>query len=151
MVAGLAKAYALHINANPHASQAYKRKVTADGYTDEMEPTKKQRREQENRDCIGGMRNAAQAVARIPGWRSTGALLRATIEKYLDVQGGPLVRAIEVMGRPEARGPPEEWILGLRQALAGALRVGVGAEEGLQGWLAQAVGQLAGDPDKPVT
>ena len=75
-----------------------------DRYTDELEPTRKQQREQENRDCIGGMRDTARAAARIPGWRVVGSILRKAIDEFLDSRGDPLERAIRLMGSAEADG-----------------------------------------------
>ena len=147
----VAAAYASYHQSQPCAAAAMRRRVNVDQYTDEMEPTRKQRREQENRDCVGGMRGPVISVARLPGWRAVGARVRAIIDQYLDSSGAPLAQAVRAMGGAGAQGPSAEWIRGLRTAIAEGLGLAFSEEEGLQGWLAQAVGRLAGDPDTSVT
>ena len=146
----LADAYLGYIQANPSAGAAVSRTVHVDQYRDPLTPSKKEVREQENRECIGGMRDASRAVARLPGWRVTGARLRAVIEGFLNVHGQPLARAMRSMGMADASGPPEEWVEHLRAAVADSLGAASRPEAGLQGWLARAVGKLAGDPDDAV-
>ena len=125
--------------------------MNAEQYTDEFEPTHKQRRDQEDRDCIGGMRDPVRSVARLPGWRTVGARVRAVIDKYLDSNEAPLMQAFRSMGGDGACGPPEDWIRCLRISIAEALGLAFREEQGWQHWLAHAVGRLAEGPDTSFT
>ena len=56
-------------------------------------------REQENWEAVGGLRNPALAVARVPGLRDAGRRVRASLEEYLDMHPDLLVDVTECVER----------------------------------------------------
>ena len=83
-------------------------------------PTLRRKREQENTDAIGGMRNPHLACERIPGWKRTGALLRDILEPILDKHLVQATAALSDIGRQGHPGLPQELVaeavLALEQA-----------------------------------
>ena len=50
--------------------------------------SRQETRERENEDSIGGMRNPAHAVGKVPGLRRAGLIARGCLEEFLDEEPG---------------------------------------------------------------
>ena len=59
--------------------------LTEHSLTDPLEEeSKKAKRERENEEAIGGLRNPHKAAAKVEGWAVTGPLLNAALDEALE-------------------------------------------------------------------
>jgi hypothetical protein len=58
--------------------------------------TKKQKRERENLEHLGGMRNPNHAVALVQGWRDTGFIVSKVLDELL-VEGNPFEKVVTLL------------------------------------------------------
>ena len=126
-----------------------------------VDPSAKEIRDKENDECIGGLRRPEKAVAVIPGWQSAGVALRCAIHGALD--SSPKVESLlnslhadssrEGQLRSRAQLQLAAEAAGQRAAVALGTRLGVSpaaSDTGYRAELAQAITELAGDPDSDV-
>ena len=120
--------------------------------------SKKETREQENEECIGGLRKPERAVARLPGWRAVSRLLRGAVHEALDGVG-EVEAQLESLGAgacadsvgdalQKAAAAAGDWAANL---LGSRLKVSPEvAPSGYRAELARVVTEQAGDPDVEV-
>ena len=105
-------------------------------------------RERENELAVGGMRNAATAVARVPGLRAAGAKVRAVIERYFDLQPD-VVR--NIVGALRTAQTPNlafvEQLAPLVAAAVGASGTALGRRSAWRHDIVRGFLQQAGDPE----
>ena len=125
------------------------------------EPTAKELREQENEQCIGGMRGPAESVRKIPGWAKVGDLLRPSlceaVEESKDLQRAFEEYTTEMDGKQWAEkfGPV---LADVGAKVAGKMAEALGAPGventvGPTGWRHGLLGKMveaAGDPETDV-
>ena len=111
--------------------------------------TVKTRKEFANETAIGGMRNPAVSVGRVPGLRGTGAKVRQAIEKYTD-EHPDILRDIVASAGAKRDGVSEDRI----EDLAGHVARALGADHHRRGrrsmWrpgIVRAFVSMANDPD----
>jgi len=111
--------------------------------------TVKERREFENSQALGGMRNPSRAVSRLPGLRHAGRKVRVAIEAYLRDHGG-LLKCVTDSIEQRANLVP----VGGLEALAGRIGTALGTSDLSTGpksvWRAgivRAFVEASGDPD----
>lgn len=103
-----------------------------------------QRRERENAESVGGLRDPRRAVARNPQLRATGATIRACLEGLLKDE------VLTEFENVKDESPfPDELVIAAREALATAFNAEV-CEEGYQIGLLEAMLHRANDPDATV-
>ena len=126
-----------------------------------QEPTAKELREQENEQCIGGMRGPAESVRKIPGWAKVGDLLRPSlceaVEESKDLQRAFEEYTAEMDGKQWAEkfGPV---LADVGAKVAGKMAEALGAPGventvGPTGWRHGLLGKMveaAGDPETDV-
>ena len=108
-----------------------------------VERSVREKRDAENRDAWGGLRNPRFAVMRSPALRAVGKRIRAAIDKVsCDVQLDCLEKDIQ-------GGVTDEWITSIRAQLAAEFHTSWTAD-GLQAPLWKSVLESAKDPDAQV-
>ncbi len=60
--------------------------------------TAKQEREAENYACIGGLRNPAQSIRKVPGWKAVGQRIREALDKVIDEHQVEIDDLLEKLG-----------------------------------------------------
>jgi hypothetical protein len=116
--------------------------------------SKKLRREQENVDCVGGLRNPTSAVARNSGLQRLGAELREFFGK-LFAEHPRLLTVAELAGIKDFQGPPREDVILVQKSLCQAMGVAPavnpappgGRPSPIQADLCDALAKRAGDPE----
>ena len=92
----------------PHASKKprFQNKIVREELYDlgGQQPSKKQVRENENQNCIGGMRNPRHAIERMHKWQAWGQVAREALDEALSLSPGFL----KVVGRLGADMAPAE-------------------------------------------
>ena len=113
-----------------------------------FEESGRQRRDRENRECVGGLRNPNAAVARSPALQKFGGQLRAVLDDFLKAHPAASHDILSCVGDTE-RTPAPKYLNNLRRRLTKHLQlVPFKMEEVLwSGFLEKAV-ELADDPDK---
>ena len=66
----------------------------------------KQRRERENRECIGGMRNPSSSVKKVPGWSDAGTILKNVLEPIVEDNFSVFEKLLTAVGSEEAKDIP---------------------------------------------
>ena len=118
-------------------------------------------REQENEQCVGGMRGPAESVRKIPGWARVGDLLRPSlceaVEESKDLQGALEEYSAEMDGKQWAErfGPVAHDVFQPRGAqcighLSGHLRADLSQPTGWRHGLLGKMVEVAGDPEVDV-
>ena len=79
--------------------------------------TASERRERENAECVGGLRNPNSAVAKNPTLRALGDRLRKTMRQVIG-QYPRLIKVATQLGKKGYLGPPQEDIRLVREAFA---------------------------------
>lgn len=118
------------------------------GRNDPLEATKRQQREAQNNLCIGGLRDPADALLKVPGWGAVGARVRGALQGVVQRHSVAVAAVLASVGQPEAPGYGIEVLRAARVALAETL--GIAVPPGGQGIWSEAVGalvQASGDPD----
>ena len=106
----------------------------------------RERRDLENSECIGGLRNPRFSQERVPGLVGAGRTLRGILDAFVDRQPPEFVeQLLSDQGEPMAEKVQEEASAFLASHLGCSARRG--AVGSLRPDLAAAIGQLSGDPD----
>ena len=79
-------------------------------------PTKRQQKEQENADCMGGMRNPSRAVSRNGALRLTSRKVKGVVEAFLKEKASRIDIAT-LFGSEGYQGPDPEEVLHLREII----------------------------------
>lgn len=105
--------------------------------------TFKEKRERENKNAVGGLRNPQAAVARNAKLREVGKKIRAVLEERMREE------EVEEMTNDMKKGTSSEWVKEVRQSLCHAFDAQE-AEKGLQANLWEAILNEANDVDREV-
>lgn len=126
-----------------------------------QQPSKKQVREEENQNCIGGMRSPRHAIERMHRWQAWGRVAREALDEALSLSPGFL----KVVGRLGADMAPAEAAAAAKALKEGGRlaakllikKIGLPSElleeVGPTGWrwqLMQEIGKAGMDPDEDV-
>ena len=119
--------------------------------------SKKEIREEENEDAIGGMRNPNRAISRSAAWRRIGSKLRSVLDESLDqCMDHPVYQLLRKLRKKESVDSPDfqKYLEDMGEAtaskMAQALDLPDAMEKGPSGWrwrLIQAITIEADDPD----
>ena len=74
-------------------------------------------REHESEQAVGGLRNAARAVDRVPGWKLVGCKLSELIEEVVSDFEGTLDQVLNGLGRVDQEHVSEEACESLRRKI----------------------------------
>ena len=108
--------------------------------SESMDETAMQKRERENHECVGGLRNPRAAVKRSSKLRATGSRIRSVIDEWLTDE------VVSQLNTDIQAGISDEQVLKLRQCLE--MEFGCSTSDGcLQPDLWKAMLQDAEDPD----
>ena len=116
-----------------------------DGFNNKREESAAFRREQENEECIGGLRNPVKSLERVPGWYRVGSRLFWTIEnlQQVDTQFHDLYNIVGA----NVDFNFEDALDKLRNAMATEFSVGSPPKSGLWSELMVQMTKDANDPD----
>ena len=114
------------------------------------EPTKKQKRSEEDATTIGGLRSPHMAVANWPSVAEYGCWLRTIIDGLPGIDAPQIEGAIATLGQDGIPTCIKELACALRQTLCASLGATAWAKEGLQGSLIYRLATHLGDRDRPV-
>ena len=140
----LARAYGEWVEENPERKEPWQLKMTEEKRG--VDPfSKKLEVEEENEACVGGLRNPWKAMAKLPGWRKVGALLRRDLgDLYAKSEDA---RECHALVGTEAKTVKEELLEMARRELKRTWRCGAYPGSGLwSSWLTVLVRE-SGDPD----
>ena len=124
--------------------------VTPRGILDPFsKQTARQRKEAENTNAIGGLRNPHVSIVKVPGWWATGGILECVLEEMFLKHRSKCEQAVGWLGSEEACGFGADIVEGTRHKLCEALghphaRL---PKEGLSAELVEALVRHAEDPD----
>ena len=109
-------------------------------------------REDENEAAIGGLRNAARAVDRVPGWKVVGRKIAKIIEELVNKHQEVLDTVLSGLGdKVNPTAVPESLCVGLRSRLSSIFQMSESVLNpgpgGLFPGLVQALTEVAQDPD----
>ena len=109
----------------------------------------KARRERENKECLGGMRNPSISVTKVPGWRPAGTKIRKVLEPLVEKHYAKFEKVLDDLGKEDATGIPEQVVKEARDEMAKLLGVQLRKvpDNCIDPVLLEAVIKLAGDPD----
>eukprot|EP00973_Karenia_brevis_P066626 9262483-Karenia_brevis.AAC.1 len=111
--------------------------------------TLRERREEENKACIGGMRAPWRAVRESPRLRAAGQTVRTYLEKFLTMHGWVIESLLDnrAEGWAKVRAELEqELVEGMRMALGACSSSRGGRSRWRSSFVAKFV-ELAGDPE----
>ena len=149
----LAAAYSEALRSAPLNSPPKRTVLETEGAAFDTEgPTKRVRREIEADESVGGLRNPARSLPKIPGWSVVGPRVRTVLESFVSRHWLELQPIIETLGSDEPIEPSDSRVHELRRELASALGLNSPHEEpeGLQAWLFKGLLEAAGDPETEV-
>ena len=91
--------------------------ITMDGATGfGLQKSLRAIREEENECAIGGLRNAARSVAKLPGWSLVGVKVASIVEELVDQNEGELEQVLDSLGdKTKSCCVPETLCAQLRQ------------------------------------
>ena len=120
-------------------------------------PTKRQQKEQENADCMGGMRNPSRAVSRNGALRFTSRKVKGVVEAFLKEKASRIDIAT-LFGSEGYQGPDPEEVVHLREIIRlvleapdePTLEYRWGAPSPLQGEILHAWIVQGQDPETPL-
>ena len=127
--------------------------ITADGRTGAGEaPSARQERERLNETCVGGLRRARRAVARVPGWRTIGPTMRAAMGGIVARHGEAFERVLDTLGKVDAVAVPDAAVAEARAEIRRILKIDAASDAGslLQPDIIAALTEASGDPDTAV-
>ena len=109
------------------------------------EGSKKRKREDENRDCVGGLRQAHRAVEKLVGWQTVGAELRRCLDTVLQ-ENPHMLHVVKSLGaEPEHKDTDVRLV---QSKLASLLKLkDIPRQSGVWSKLLQALVRASGDPD----
>ena len=106
------------------------------------------RREKENRECVGGMRNPRFSAEKVPGLHRAGAFIRSTMEDNISAQPEGFVESLQTGENASEIAKQTE----IEVANLLASRLGCSPRRGQRGRfraeIAAALSEMANDPDK---
>ena len=113
---------------------------------------KRVRRELEADDSVGGFRNLARSLPKIPGWSTVGLRVRTVLEAFVSRLWSEFQPIIETLGLDDPVEPSDSRVHELRGELASALSLESPPKEseGLQAWLFKGLLEAAADPETEV-
>ena len=116
--------------------------------------TRQARRERDNQEAIGGMRNPHMSCAKVPGWRRVGQRLRSCLGPVMAEFARELKTAVGAIGDPHHVGLPLALLESARAALEHEFGArtpdACGSETPVQHHLLGALVAAANDPDDAV-
>ena len=141
----VAKSFCRWLEANPQRANSNKNPMK-DGEVAEDWTSARYRREKENQECIGGLRNPRFAIDKLPGWPKVGAILFKTMVDICRLH--PRVyNMVNDLGSP----PSHDWateVSEFRSLLSERLDIkGPVDSEGVWGEALSRLVELSGDPD----
>ena len=143
----LAKEFLLHVTklgARAHQEEV----VIRDGQKKPNYEDKSWLREQENEDCIGGLRNPVFSLNRVPGWRLVGMKLFQVLTEAQHVIPRD-VNLLHFIGQTDVV-DLEKYISMVRARLAKEFKLDPRHNSGIWGRFLSRIVQEAGDPDEEV-
>ena len=153
MCDAIAAAYSEALKAAPRNSSPLRIVIEVEeaAFTTEG-PTKRVRRELEADESVGGLRNPARSLPKIPGWSTVGLRVRTVLESFLSGFRSEFQPIIETRGSEDPVEPSDSRVHELRGELASALSLESPHEEpeGLQAWLFKGLFEAAADPETEV-
>ena len=103
-------------------------------------------------ESVGGFRNPARSLPKIPGWSTVGLRVRTLLGSFVSRLWPEFQPIIETLGSEDPIEPSDSRVHELRGELASALNLESPHEEpeGLQAWLFKALLEAAADPETEV-
>ena len=132
--------------------------VNISGVTNPIQgPSNKQRKETDAAECVGGLRDPASSVIKVPGLASVGKRTRAVLEPLLNKYAAEFSAVLDTLGQVHATEVPESVVLEARKLLRHEFRTEIDsldfkneAKDGLQGWLYGGLLKASDDPETQV-
>ena len=149
----IAAAYSKALKGAPRNSPPLRTVIETEGAAFITEgPIKRVRRELEADESVGGLRNPARSLPKIPGWSTVGLRVRTVLESFVSGLWSEFQPIIETLGSEDPVEPSDSRVHELRGELASALSLESPHEEpeGLQAWLFKGLFEAAADPETEV-
>ena len=139
----LARSYERALAAAPHNKPKAEVVWREDGCAGEG--SKKRKCEDENRDCVGGLRQAHRAVEKLVGWQTVGAELRRCLDTVLQ-ENPHMLHVVKSLGaEPEHKDTDVRLV---QSKLASLFKLkDIPRQSGVWSELLQALVRASGDPD----
>ena len=103
------------VKAMPKRGRHLHHEFTSSGRFSQInEETKRQIRERENADCLGGLRNPHRARVKVPGWVDVGKRLNRIVDVAIDKHETELVSWLGTWGHEDAGPVPDDILTELR-------------------------------------
>ena len=117
----IAAAYSQALKGAPRNSPPMRIVIETEGAAFTTEgPTKRARRELEADESVGGLRNPARSLPKIPGWSTVGLRLRTVLESFVSRHRSEFQPIIETLGSEDPVEPSDSRVRELRGELASA-------------------------------
>ena len=104
-------------------------------------------RQQQNRDCIGGLVNPIWSLEKVSGGKTLGPRLRKCVDKVVDANFGDLSKRLDTLGQKSEAEPPPQYHDQLRAALSEEFGAYLPVGDGLCGEPFELIVSLSGDPE----
>ena len=112
------------------------------------EKSAKERKEEENRHALGGMRRPHRAVAQLPQALAAGAVVRKALDEALDEQCGRADQVVlDILRGKKVRGFTDPLVRLAKYKVAKALGTEAREKGGLSAGIIRSFSTKAGDPD----
>ena len=95
----------------------------SDRHHDPLKVSNKERREQANTECIGGLRSSARALEMVPGWQEIGPQVAGCLEPLAREAAAEFAEVFKNLGTESAVGPSPLVIQKARAAIAELLSI----------------------------